>query len=144
MTNKSASSQIIEWMKTNLTTVGLDQETITFTSKHIAEKMGLDDDGPVTGLMSRLKHMGFVKEVGRNGRASVYELVGDLSKYYTRKNASAGGSTGRHTTGVTRKQRLINSLLSLTSEIELMKGDLSDFSTKELLHELEKRTQPKE
>lgn len=133
MTNLSMSSQIIEYMKPMA-------EGSTFTSKEIASAMKLDDDGPVTGLMSRLKNAGYIRESGRNGRAFIYELIRSLESFSVRKAPSVGGTAGRHTTGVSRKQRLINSLLSLTAEIEQMKGDLSDFSTHDILKELEKRT----
>lgn len=132
--NLSVSSQVIEYLKT------LDKET-TFTSRDIANGMKLDDDGPVTGLMSRLKGMGVISEVGRKGRASIYSLVGDLSSYRVHKAPSVGGTEGRHAGGgLTRKQRFINTLFVLVEEVEKMKGDLSDFTTKEILHELEKRT----
>lgn len=133
-TNLSISSQTVEYLKT----ISVEE---TFTAKQIANAMRLTDDGPVTGLMSRLKNMEIIKEVGRNGRASIYQIAGDLNSYRSKRSPSLGGAEGRHTTGVSRKTRLINSLLSLTAEIEKMKGDLSDFTTHEILKEIEKRTQ---
>lgn len=135
--NLSVSSQTVEYLKT----IGKDE---TFTARQIANEMKLDDDGPVTGLMSRLKNMEIITEVGRNGRASIYSITGDLSSYRLKRTSSVGGAEGRHTTGVSRKTRLINSLLSLTAEIEKMRGDISDFTTHEILKELEKRTLGKE
>lgn len=129
----SVSSQVIDYMKT------FDKDE-TFTSRQVADGMKLEDDGPVTGLMSRLKNLGIVKEVGRAGRASIYSLAGNIDDYAFKSKASIGGTAGRHTTGISRKQRFINTLFSLIEEVEKMKADLSDFTVKELLHEIEKRT----
>lgn len=129
----SVSSRTIEYLKAR-------DKTLTFTASQIAMEMNLADDGPVTGLMSRLKQREIIAEVGRKGKASIYEIVGNLDDYHMRKSPSIGGAVGRSINGTSRKQRLINSLLSLAGEIEKMKGDLSDFSTHEILKELEKRT----
>src|SRR5436190_14031845 len=90
--NLSVSSQTIEYMKT------IDTED-TFTARQLADAMGLEDDGPVTGLLSRLKKMEIIAEVGRNGRASIYSITGDLNSYRKRQTTTPGGAEGRHTTG---------------------------------------------
>ena len=132
--NTSGSVRIKEYLMT------ISDVTSTFTSADIMEALPLVSKGSVTGYLAKLSHAGVIKEVGRNGRANIYQIVGNLEDQRTRNVHSSGGAEGRHIVGVSRKTRLINSLISLASEIEKMKGDLTDFTTKEILHELEKRT----
>ena len=131
--NTSGSVRIKEYLMT-ITNDG------TFTSNDIINALPSVSKGSVTGYLAKLGHAGVIQVVGRNGRTNIYQIVGNLNDQRTRNVHSSGGAEGRHIVGVSRKTRLINSLISLASEIEKMKGDLTDFTTKEILHELEKRT----
>jgi len=131
-TNTSGSIKIMTLLKT------LSNED-TFTAKELTENANVSP-GSVTGLLAKLKQKSLIKEVGRNGIHSLYSICGDLEEYSTRNGGSVGSYEGRHITGHSRRQRMINSLFALIEEMEKIKGDLSDFSTKELLHEIEKRT----
>lgn len=133
--NMSGSMQIKEFLLQN-TNNGI------FTSRDIMDNIPDISNGSVTGFLAKLKNNGFIKVVGRDGGNQVYEIVGNIEDVHVRNVRSAGGAEGRTIgAGVSRKQRLITSLLSLASEIEKMRGDLSDFTTHEIIKELEKRTQ---
>lgn len=136
-TNASGSSQIMEWLKE------LEKDQ-TFTAAEIQNYAGTNiSGGAITGLIAKLRQKDLIREVGRNGHSTVYSISGDLSSYRVKGSKSNGSSAGRTIAGQSRKQRLVNTLFALVEEVEQMRGDLSDFTVKELLHELEKRTQTK-
>ena len=113
-----------------------------FTSVDVGADLPNVSKGAITGLLAKLKRDGYLKQVGVQGKTLVYAKTElDLKDYNIRNVHSVGGKAGRTMNGVSKKERMVNSLFAIIEELENMKGDLSDFSTHELLKEIEKRTQ---
>lgn len=134
----SGSQLVLDYLKTLS-----PGEAFTSTSIHVALGTDISSAGVITGLLTRLKSEGAVKVVGiqpsPSGKSHLkYEVV-DLSQTVVQNRRATGGKRGRTFTGISSRERLSNLLLDLASQIESLPSTLDDFSTSELLREVERR-----
>ena len=128
------SAQILDYLRT---------VEKPFTSRDVKETNPHISHGAVSGFIARLKEVGAITidsyGTSPGGRSvEVYRVV-DLSGIETRNKSSRGGIVGRQVNGRTKREKLVSVLFHVVEELDTMKLDLSDFSTKELLKELERR-----
>lgn len=137
---KSGSEAVLEYLKK----LAPDDE-FSRVSIYIGLKENVSE-GAIGGFLSRLKANGNIKiarttRQTHNGRLLEHYNVVDLGNVAvkaTPKIEHRAQRTGGK--GTTNRQRLIDMLFTIASEIENMSVSLSDYSTKELLKEIEKRT----
>lgn len=132
----TGSKQIIEFLKNAY------QNGEGFTSPMIAYSLPTISKGSITGLLAKLLEKDYLKRSGTNNGVIVYTIEKDLSTYGLRnyKDETYVPTFANRTPRTPKKQKLVDTLFSVITELEKLKHDLSDFTTKELLHELEKRT----
>lgn len=140
---ESQSATILGYLKT----LG-DEETFTSNSVFAACYKDSVNFGAVTGFLASLKKKGAITivDMGRtvvgNRSYDVYRIV-DLSNITTKNAGSVGGTIGRPVDGKSKKDKLVNLLLSVAGELDEMvvKANIRDFTTIELLKELGKRAE---
>lgn len=106
-------------------------------------------EGAISGFLSKLKSNGKIKLSSRkpsvNGfnRLEHYTIAEteNLDDISTRNSSGVGGKVGRQSLkATTNRQRLVDLLMSVAEDIERMPISLADYTTKELLKEIETRT----
>ena len=134
----SASKQIVEFLQNTY------KEGEGFTSNMVGDHLPDVTKGSITGLLAKLLQKGYLKRAGTNGTSIVYSIAEDqnLSSYGIRrfKDPNYIPTFANRAPRKVGKQKILDTLFAVITELEKLKGDLSDFTTKEILHELEKRT----
>lgn len=141
MTNKSGSQMVLEYLQTL-------EDGQEFSRHSIAAALPSVGEGAISGFLSKLKAQGKIILSSRspsvNGQKplehySIPDAI-ELENTPTRSAGAVGGKIGRTTKGVTNRQRVCDLLYSVIEDIEKMQVGLSDYTTKELLKEIERRT----
>lgn len=139
----SGSQLVLDYLKTLS-----PGESFTSTSIHVALGTGVSSAGVITGLLARLKSEGAVKVIGLqpnpSGKSHLKYQVCDLSQVVVQNHRASGGKRGRTFSGISSREQISNLLLDLASQIELLPSTLDDFSTSELLREVERRVKRQE
>lgn len=143
----SSSSRIKEWM------LDADRPSVfNITSKELASKLGVTF-GAASGFMSKLVMHDAAEKIGRRDGAVLYRvekaLVDNVKTRLIPTNGSVKGGTknshrmktaGLPDMGAIKGYDLVNALLEAAAFAETLIPSLADFSTKELIDELHRRT----
>lgn len=137
---ESQSAKVLTYLK------NMDSGTI-FTATEIHNELEQDgvSYGAIAGFLSRLKKESALTidamRTGPTGKKfEVYRIV-DLSKIQTRNSSSGGSKIGRMVDGHTRKDKLVELLMQVASELDTMvvKSSIQDFTSDELMKEMKRR-----
>lgn len=119
----------------------------TFTAETLIADLGLGSRGAVTGTLSRLRDaqciavIDAVRGPDSTRKAAVYQIADEaaLAAFTVRDGEYAPPVRTTSSGGTTAREQIIKGLLTIASRLETMKGGLEDYSTEELLKEIQRR-----
>lgn len=137
---RTGSKMVLEYLQS----LPPEEEFSRMTISRALPEVG---EGAISGFLSKLKSAGKIKLSSRkpsvNGYSHLehYVVIESLNDVTTRNTQSLGGKAGRQSPkATTNRQRLVDLLMSVAEDIERMQVGLADYTTKELLKEIERRT----
>lgn len=133
---QTASSQVLEFLKTK--DIGFE-----FSAKDMEGYLPDASVGGISGYVFKLRELGAIELVNRvrvNGKLRDIYRTKDLSLAHAKTHFTPGDQSARSgSPQPTNRQKLVDLVISIASEIERLKVSLADYSTDELVKELGRR-----